>query len=152
VTIRLALSLALLAMALSGCASVAPPVAAPIARQCLHERSALEIDIGYCQAVRVGNVLYLSGTAGQGDMPTAIRSVYERLQKALRDNGLTYADVVREVVYATDLDAFIRHKDVRKAFYGEDLPAATWVQVQRLYVPSLVVEVELTAVDRKATH
>jgi 2-iminobutanoate/2-iminopropanoate deaminase len=139
---------ALIALAISGCASVGPP----IQKQCFHENALSESDIGYCQAVSVGNVLYISGTAGQGDMPSAIRSIYGRLQKTLEENGLTYADVVREVVYATDLDAFIQYKDLRKAFYGRDLPAATWVQVERLYVPSLVVEVELTAVDRKRTH
>jgi 2-iminobutanoate/2-iminopropanoate deaminase len=138
----------LFALALSGCASIGPPTQ----KQCIHENEASEASIGYCRAIRVGNVLYISGTAGQGDMPSAIRSVYGRLQKVLEDNGLSYADVVREVVYATDLDAFIQYKELRKPFYGESLPAATWVQVQRLYTPSLVVEVELTAVDRKSTH
>jgi len=137
--------ISLLAVALAGCATSGPP----IQKQCQHENAASETDIGYCRAVRVGNVLYLSGTAAQGDMPNAIRSIYGRLQKALESNGLTYADVVREVVYATDLDAFIQNRELRKAFYGPDLPAATWVQVQRLYTPALVVEVELTAIDRK---
>ena len=55
-------------------------------------------------------------------------------------------DVVKENVYATNLDAFIEHKALRKEFYaGTPLPAATWVQVQRLYVPSLVLEVEIVA-------
>jgi len=35
--------------------------------------------------------------------------------------------------------------DIRKEFYREPFPAATWVQIQRLYLPSLVVEIELTA-------
>jgi enamine deaminase RidA (YjgF/YER057c/UK114 family) len=55
------------------------------------------------------------------------------------------ANVVRENVYATDLDAFIRNKEIRKEFYGQVLPAATWVQVPRLYLPSFVVEIEVTA-------
>jgi 2-iminobutanoate/2-iminopropanoate deaminase len=76
-------------------------------------------------------------------------SVYDRLQKTLEANGLSFADVVKENVYTTDLDAFIQNKDLRKKYYGQAFPAATWVQVQRLYVPSLVVEVELTAVYRK---
>jgi 2-iminobutanoate/2-iminopropanoate deaminase len=104
--------------------------------------------IGYCQAVRVGNTLYIAGTAGEGDMASAIRSVYDRLQKTLEANGLTFANVVKENVYATDLDAFIQNKDLRKKCYGQTFPVATWIQVQRLYVPSLVVEVELTAVYR----
>ena len=52
----------------------------------------------------------------------------------------------RVKVGTTDLDAFIRYKDLRKEYYGDDLPAATWVQVARLYQPAFVVEVQVTAV------
>ena len=52
---------------------------------------------------------------------------------------------MKETVYATELDAFIKNKDVRKTYYGLRYPAATWVQVERLYVPEFVVEVELIA-------
>jgi len=135
-------SLALcLILLLPGCASVGDHAA----RSCFHRDAAIETQIGYCQAVRVGDTLHISGTAGQGEMASAVRSVYDRLKSTLEANGLSFADVVKETVYATDLDAFIRNKDIRKAYYGSTLPAASWVQVQRLYAPSLVVEVELTA-------
>lgn len=78
-------------------------------------------------------------------MAEAVRSVYQRLEKRLKANGLSFADVVKENVYATDLDAFIRNKDIRKEFYGRSFPAATWVEVRRLYLSSFVVEIELTA-------
>jgi enamine deaminase RidA (YjgF/YER057c/UK114 family) len=105
----------------------------------------VEADIGYCQAVRSGNRLYISGTVGQGEMPAAVQSVYERLRQTLEANGLTFANVVKENVFTTDLDAFKASKDIRKAFYGSSPPAATWVQVQRLFLPSFVLEVELIA-------
>ncbi len=35
--------------------------------------------------------------------------------------------------------------NVRKKFYKNDFPAATWVQVQRLYMPAAKLEVELIA-------
>jgi enamine deaminase RidA (YjgF/YER057c/UK114 family) len=38
-----------------------------------------------------------------------------------------------------------QHKAIRHEFYRASLPAASWVQVQRLYLPSYVLEVELTA-------
>ncbi|MES2318403.1 MAG: Rid family hydrolase [Pseudomonadota bacterium] len=79
-------------------------------------------------------------------MPDAISSVYGDVKKTLAAHGLTFASVVNETAYATDLDAFIKHQALRKAVYGDSFPAATWVQVTRLYSPSLVVEVELTAV------
>ena len=65
--------------------------------------------------------------------------------KFVTANGLSFDDVVKETVFATDLDAFIANKALRKPFYGPRLPAATWVQVQRLYDPSYVLEVELVA-------
>ena len=137
------LALLLIALlAVSGCASVGSQ---PQQRACFHRNESVEIDIGYCQALRVGNVLHISGVAGQGDMPSAIRSVYERLKQVLEANGLSFANVSKETVFATDLDAFIQNKDIRKEFYGQLFPAATWVQVQRLYLPSLVVEIELSA-------
>jgi enamine deaminase RidA (YjgF/YER057c/UK114 family) len=112
--------------------------------QC-YQASQFEKDVGYCQAVRSGNTLYISGTAAGGDMPGAIKNVYGDLKKTLAVHGLTMADVVKETVYAIDLDTFIKHQDLRKAQYGTTFPAATWLQVSRLYSPKLVLEIELTA-------
>lgn len=129
---------------LSACAT-APTPQTPVAKQCFHLSEAIETQIGYCQAVRVGHTLYISGSVGKGEMPDAIRKAYGELRETLKAYGLDFKDVVKENVYATDLDAFIKNKDVRKEFYGADFPAATWVQVQRLYSPSFVLEVEVTA-------
>ena len=133
---------ACLALGLLGCA--AQRVTLP-QRSCYHASERVENEIGYCEAVRSGNRLYVSGTVGQGEMPEAVRSAYARLQKTLEANGLGFADVVQEHVYTTDLDAFKQSKDLRRSFYGAALPAATWVQVQRLYQPAFVVEIELVA-------
>lgn len=111
-----------------------------------HTVDPFEKEVGYCAAVRIGNTLYISGQAAGGDMPGAIANVYGGLKKTLAAHGLTLANVVKENVYATDLDAFIKHKALRKAMYGDSFPAATWVQVARLYSPALVLEVEVVAV------
>jgi enamine deaminase RidA (YjgF/YER057c/UK114 family) len=119
------------------------------AKSCFHRNEAVETDIGYCQAIRSGNTLHISGSVGQGDMPVAIHKAYDTIRQTLAANGLDFRDIVKENVFATDLDAFIRNKEIRKEYYGSDFPAATWVQVQRLYLPAFVVEVEVTAVFRK---
>jgi 2-iminobutanoate/2-iminopropanoate deaminase len=126
---------------LSGCAAIAPQSS----RACFHQNESIENDIGFCQALRIGDTLYISGVPGQGEMPVAVRSVYARLEQTLEANGLSFTDVVKETVFAKDLDAFIQSKEIRKEFYGGSFPAATWVQVQRLYLPSFVVEIELIA-------
>ena len=112
---------------------------------CRHRNAQIEQSIGYCQAVRVGDVLYVSGVPADGPMEEAVPAVYRQLQAILEANGLTFAHVAKENVYATDLDAFIAQQDVRKPFYGTWVPSATWVQVERLFMPSFVLEVELVA-------
>ena len=119
--------------------------AGPASRTCFHLDEKVGQEIGYCQAVRVGNTLHISGSVGRGKMPKAIEMAYGTLQRTLEAHGLGFRDVVSERVYATNLDAFIRHKDMRQRYYGDVFPAATWVQVQRLYLPSFVIEVELVA-------
>ena len=131
----------LTALLLSACASVEPKPRAT----CFHRDVGIEKDIGFCQAVRSGNTLYVSGVTGAGNMGSAVRSAYDQLKQILEANGLSPSNVVKETVFATDLDAFIQNRAIRKEFYGQTLPAASWVQVQRLYLPSFVVEVELTA-------
>jgi enamine deaminase RidA (YjgF/YER057c/UK114 family) len=126
---------------LTGCATTRVETA----KSCYHLNAEVETDIGYCQAVRVGNTLHISGSVGRGDMASAMHGAYNELKQTLAANGLDFRNVVKENVYATDLDAFIHNKDIRKEYYGADFPAATWVQVQRLYLPAFVVEVELTA-------
>jgi len=138
------LAVVCVAALLAACAN-APVDSSRVAKSCFHRNEKVEIDIGYCQAVRIGNTLHVSGSVGQGEMPAAIRTAYDTIEKTLAANGLAFRHVVKENVFTTDLDAFIRDKDIRKEYYRADYPAASWVQVQRLYLPAFVVEVEVTA-------
>lgn len=134
---------ALLSGGLAGCAGTGSVTAStPL---CRHGNEAAERAIGYCRAVRVGDVLYVSGVTAPGPMDHAVPRVYAALKSILEANGLGFANVAKENVYATDLDQFIQASAARKPFYGPNLPAATWVQVQRLFRPDFVLEVELIA-------
>ena len=140
---RAATALFLAATALlAGCAT-----STTAARSCWHRNAKVEQEIGYCQVLRIGSALHVSGVTAAGPMETAVPRVYERLREILAAQGLGFEHVVKETVYATDLDAFIAQKDKRLAYYGQTWPAGTWVQVQRLYLPAFVVEVELIVHD-----
>ena len=73
---RLSIFLTVLLL-LYGCASVGPQPQ----RTCFHLSEAIEKDIGFCQALRSGNTLHVSGIAGAGSMDVAVRSVYARLKQ-----------------------------------------------------------------------
>ena len=100
---------------------------------------------GYAQAIRVDNVIYISGTVARDVTPEGIKRVYENLERTLKHYGATFQHVVKENLYTTDIEAMKRYNDARKVFYKGDFPAATWIQVPRLYMADARLEVELIA-------
>ncbi|OFV11192.1 translation initiation inhibitor, yjgF family protein [Sphingobacterium sp. HMSC13C05] len=100
---------------------------------------------GYCQVLKVDNVLYISGAVTTDLSPKGIQAVYNDLKASLASFGATFQHVVKENLYTTDIEAMKKYNDVRKKFYNHDFPAATWIQVQRLYMSDAKLEVELIA-------
>lgn len=100
---------------------------------------------GYAQAVKVDNIIYISGAVARDVTPEGIKRVYEALELTLKNYGATFQNVVKENLYTTDIEAMKRYNDTRKAFYKNDFPAATWVQVSRLFMADARLEIELIA-------
>ncbi|MBB1642978.1 RidA family protein [Sphingobacterium sp. UME9] len=100
---------------------------------------------GYCQVLKVDNILYISGAVTTDLSPKGIQAVYTDLKASLASFGATFQHVVKENLYTTDIEAMKKYNDVRKKFYNHDFPAATWIQVQRLYMSDAKLEVELIA-------
>ncbi|MCD9018035.1 RidA family protein [Parachryseolinea silvisoli] len=100
---------------------------------------------GYVQVIKVDNILYISGAVATDVTPEGITSVYRALEQSLKSFGATFQNVVKENLYTTDIDAMKKFNHARKVFYKNDFPAATWVQVSRLYMPEARLEVELVA-------
>lgn len=115
-------------------------------KEVYHLDPATEDLVGYSQAVKYGNTLYISGTVALGNMETQLRKVYEQLGKTLAAYDTDFGAVLKETIYTTDMEALVLHKDVRKEFYREDdYPASTWLEVNQLYLPEYRVEIELVA-------
>lgn len=110
------------------------------------EKFNVEPTYGYTQMVRVGNTLYLSGVTGRGPMNESLESVYRRIEIQLKKAGVDFSHVVKENLYTTDLDAVKKNNAIRLKFYNGEYPAATWVQVDRLFQPEYNLEVEVIAV------
>jgi len=122
-----------------------------------HYRPDLEKAVGFSQAVRSGGWLMLAGLCscdqqarciGKDDMALQLRTIYQEIETILRDHGIGFADVVRETIYTTDLNALVAAGAERARFYLEAeaaFPAATWLQVSGLFGPDFLLEVEITA-------
>ncbi|MEQ1678099.1 MAG: RidA family protein [Chitinophagaceae bacterium] len=112
-----------------------------------HWDNALKQDTsaGYVQVVKVDNVLYISGAVAREVTPEGITRVYQSLERSLKSFGATFQNVVKENLYTTDMEAMKKYNDARKVFYKGDFPAATWVQIARLFMHDARLEVELIA-------
>jgi 2-iminobutanoate/2-iminopropanoate deaminase len=59
-----------------------------------------------------------------------------------------FGNVVRENMYVTSIDDLLPHMAYRKSMYGDGpFPTSTTVEVQKLFAPGLMIEIEVTAVD-----
>lgn len=104
------------------------------------------LSAGYAQVVKVGNTLYLSGIPARDITEEGVSNLYKSLEKSLNSFGANFEHVVKENLYTTDIEAMKSVNEVRKKFYKNDFPAATWVQISRLYEPQAKLEVDLIAV------
>jgi 2-iminobutanoate/2-iminopropanoate deaminase len=95
----------------------------------------------YSQAVRVGDLLFLSGqipldpsTAQvvEGDVTAQARRVMENLGAVLKAAGLSFADVARTTIYLADMNDFAKVNEVYGSYFSEPFPARATVQVARL--------------------
>jgi 2-iminobutanoate/2-iminopropanoate deaminase len=112
-----------------------------------HWDNALKQDTsaGYVQVVKVDNILYISGAVSREVTADGITNVYKALERSLKSFGASFQNVVKENLYTTDMEAMKKFNFARKAFYNGDFPAATWIQVPRLFMHDARLEVELVA-------
>ena len=111
--------------------------------------------IPLAQAVKVGNVLYISGqialdsggkVVGVGDMKLQTQRVFENLAAILKMAGGTLENVVKITAYLTDMSRYSEYNEVRGNFLKNHRPASTTVEVSALAFAGLLVEVEAIAV------
>ena len=101
---------------------------------------------GYAGVVKTGNTLYLSGVTASGSFAEQVRSIYTAIGNNLKKYGAGFQNVVKENLYTTNIDSMKHFAGIRKEFYNNDYPAATWVQVSALFMPDRKLEVEVIAV------
>lgn len=113
-----------------------------------HYLNPWEKPTGFAGATRVGNLVFLAGVTGSGDnFSSAITDAYRQAEKHLQHWQLNFTNVAKETIYTTDIEQLKKHLKVRNRFYSDDkYPAATWVQIDRLYSPEMKIEVDLIAV------
>jgi enamine deaminase RidA (YjgF/YER057c/UK114 family) len=118
-------------------------------RQNIPGTSPYEPIIGFSRAVRIGNVVHVSGTGpvGADDLSPAeqTRAVLALIEKALEQAGATFADVVRTRMFLAHAEDWEEIGRAHGEVFGTIRPASTMV-VAALLNPKWRVEIEAEAV------
>ncbi|GAC1340457.1 MAG: RidA family protein [Myxococcales bacterium] len=111
--------------------------------------------VGYCRAIRRGNVVAVSGCApvaagggvhAPGDAYAQTRRCIEIALKALRELGGTPADVIRTRIFVADISRWLEVGRAHQEAFGAHPPATSMVEVKSLIDPAMLVEVEVDAI------
>jgi enamine deaminase RidA (YjgF/YER057c/UK114 family) len=111
--------------------------------------------VGYCRAVRVGNIVEVAGTTavdengqtiGTGDLYAQTHYILQKIEKALQQAGASMAHVVRTRMFVTNISQWEEAGRAHGEFFKNIKPAATMVEVNALIAPDLLIEIEATAI------
>ena len=110
--------------------------------------------VGYSRAVRIGNVIEISGTtASDGDNVVGVGSHYEqtkfilqKVSKVLIEAGASLEDVVRTRIFVADISKWEEVGRAHAEFFSAIKPATSMVEVSALIGAELLVEIEVTAI------
>lgn len=112
--------------------------------------------VGYCRAVRAGNLVFVTGTApveedgrgtfAPGDAAAQAGRCLQLIERALAQFGADRRRIARTRMFVTDIGRWAEFGRAHAAFFGEHKPATTMVEVKALIDPAMLIEIEADAV------
>jgi enamine deaminase RidA (YjgF/YER057c/UK114 family) len=113
-----------------------------------------EDKMGYCRAVRIGNIVEVSGTVAivdgekvkADDAHAQTLNILERVEKVLEDLNVSLKDVIRTRIFTTDINTFEAVATAHSSYFKDIKPTTGFFEISKLVAPEYLVEIEFTAV------
>ena len=113
-----------------------------------------EEKVGYSRAVRIGNIVEVSGTValkdgelvGKGDAYAQTKRILEIIEEVLGEAGAKMEDVVRTRMFVTDISQWEAIGKAHGEVFHDIRPATSMIEVSQLIDPDYLVEIEVSAV------
>ena len=111
--------------------------------------------VGYSRAVKIGNIIEVTGTVASGDdghvvgkddAYTQTKFIYQKIEKVLQRAGAEMKDVVRVRMFVTDISRWQEYGKAHSEFFKDIKPCNTMVEVSALIEPDYLIEIEASAI------
>ena len=111
--------------------------------------------IGYSRAVKVGNIIEVTGTVAvdensllvcKDDAYGQTKFIIEKIEKVLKQAGASLKDVVRTRMFVTDISRWEEFGKAHGEFFSTTKPCTSMVEVRGLIAPEYLIEIEATAI------
>jgi len=126
-----------------------------MARKNINYGQELEKQIGFSRAVRIGNIIAVTGTApiasdgsvkSPGDVYGQAKRCLEIIKDVIEQAGGTMDDVIRTRILLTDMNTWKEAAKAHGELFSEIQPACTFVEVSRFINPEWLIEIEADAI------
>ena len=117
--------------------------------------------VGYSRAVRIGDVIEVTGTVavddnsnlvGGNDAYEQTKFVIQNIEKVLKRAGAGLKDVVRTRMFVTDISRWEEYGKAHGEFFKDIRPCTSMIEVKGLIAPEYLVEIEATAIITTSSH
>ena len=114
--------------------------------------------VGYSRAVKVGNIIEVTGTVAVDENSQLVggKSAYEqtkfiikKIEGVLEKAGASLKDIVRTRMFVTDISRWEEYGKAHGEFFKDIRPCTSMIEVKGLIAPEYLIEIEATAITEK---
>lgn len=111
--------------------------------------------VGYSRAVKMGNIIEVTGTVavdennvliGKDDAYVQTKFIIEKIDRVLQKAGASLKDVIRTRMFVTDISRWEEYGKAHGEFFKNIKPCTSMIEVKGLIAPEYLIEIEATAI------
>ena len=111
--------------------------------------------VGYSRAVRIGNIVEVTGTVavddnnllvGSNDAYEQTKFIIQKIENVLQRAGASLQDVIRTRMFVTDISRWEEYGKAHGDFFKSIKPCTSMIEVKGLIDPLYLIEIEATAI------
>ena len=111
--------------------------------------------VGYSRAVKINNIIEVTGTVavddkgktfGVGNAYLQTKFIIQKIEKVLQRAGATLTNVVRTRMFVTDISRWEEYGKAHGEFFAAIKPCTSMIEVKGLIDATYLIEIEATAI------